>query len=124
MSRKFKSETFRIAWRQGIRCLLTLLILPLGSAMAIEEPKYQVLSAEGPFEHRLYSGYLIAETELPGDFDSASRAGFRRVAGYIFGDLPVVRENFTLLILGIIVVSVMPVVIEAFRAWRAPRADT
>lgn len=45
-------------------------------------------------------------------------------AGYIFGDLPVVRENFTLLILGIIVVSVMPVVIEAFRAWRAPRADT
>ena len=45
-------------------------------------------------------------------------------AGYIFGDLPVVRENFTLLILGIIAVSVMPVVIEAFRAWRAPRADT
>ena len=39
-------------------------------------------------------------------------------AGYVFGDLPVVRQNFTLLILGIIVVSVMPVVIEVLRAWR------
>jgi membrane-associated protein len=42
-------------------------------------------------------------------------------AGYAFGDLPVVRENFTLLILGIIVVSVMPVVIEAIKAWRGAR---
>ncbi len=44
-------------------------------------------------------------------------AGFTG-AGYVFGDLPVVRQNFTLLILGIIVVSVMPVVIEVLRAWR------
>lgn len=43
-------------------------------------------------------------------------------AGYVFGDLPAVRENFTLLILGIIVVSVLPVVIEAWKAWRSPRA--
>jgi len=43
-------------------------------------------------------------------------------AGYAFGDLPVVRENFTLLILGIIVVSVMPVLIEAIKAWRGARA--
>jgi len=42
-------------------------------------------------------------------------------AGYVFGDLPAVRENFTLLILGIIVVSVLPVVIEAWKAWRSPR---
>jgi hypothetical protein len=54
--------------------------------MAIEEPKYQVLLTDGPFEHRLYAGFVVAETELSGDFDSASRNGFRRVAGYIFGD--------------------------------------
>ena len=65
---------------------LGLFALLLGSAMAIEEPKYQILSSEGPFEHRLYKGFVIAETELSGDFDSASRDGFRRVAGYIFGD--------------------------------------
>ena len=43
-------------------------------------------------------------------------------AGYVFGDLPAVRENFTLLILGIIVVSVLPVAMEAWKAWRSSRA--
>lgn len=37
------------------------------------------------------------------------------VLGYFFGNLPVVKENFTLVILGIIVVSVMPGVIEYAR---------
>jgi hypothetical protein len=55
-------------------------------AMAIEEPPFRVIQSEPPFEHRLYSGFVVAETELAGDFDAASRTGFRRVAGYIFGD--------------------------------------
>jgi hypothetical protein len=58
----------------------------LSPAMAIEEPPFRVLQTEPPFEHRLYSGFVVAETELVGDFDGASRTGFRRVAGYIFGD--------------------------------------
>ncbi|WP_342656716.1 DedA family protein [Pantoea sp. RSPAM1] len=36
-------------------------------------------------------------------------------AGYLFGDLPVVQENLKLLILGIIVVSILPGVIEIWR---------
>ncbi|OQP32477.1 MULTISPECIES: DedA family protein [Pantoea] len=36
-------------------------------------------------------------------------------AGYLFGDLPVVQENLKLLIVGIIVVSVLPGVIEVWR---------
>jgi membrane-associated protein len=39
-------------------------------------------------------------------------------AGFFFGELPAVKENFTLLIMGIIVVSVLPVVYEAWKAWR------
>ncbi len=35
--------------------------------------------------------------------------------GYFFGNLPVVRENFSLVILAIIVLSVMPIVYEFFR---------
>jgi len=35
--------------------------------------------------------------------------------GYFFGNLPVVRENFSLVILAIIVLSVLPIVIEWFR---------
>lgn len=36
-------------------------------------------------------------------------------AGYFFGNLPVVKENFSLVILGIIVVSVLPAVVEFLR---------
>lgn len=55
-------------------------------AMAIEEPAYRALISEPPFEHRAYSGYVVAETEIAGDFDAASTRGFRRVAAYIFGE--------------------------------------
>jgi membrane-associated protein len=40
------------------------------------------------------------------------------LGGYFFGNLPVVRENFSLVILAIIVLSLMPAAIEGVRAWR------
>jgi membrane-associated protein len=43
-------------------------------------------------------------------------------AGYWFGNLPVVRENFSLVILVIIVLSILPAIVEAARARvRPPR---
>jgi membrane-associated protein len=41
-------------------------------------------------------------------------------AGYFFGNIPVVRENFTIVILAIVAISVMPVVVEALRGRRRP----
>lgn len=63
-----------------------LLTLFSCAAMAVEEPRYRVVLNDPPFEHRAYEGFVVAETVLTGDFDSASRDGFRRVAGFIFGD--------------------------------------
>ena len=40
------------------------------------------------------------------------------LAGYWFGNLPVVKENFSLVLIGIIVLSVLPIVIEVARARR------
>lgn len=40
------------------------------------------------------------------------------VAGYLFGNIPIVKRNFTLVIFGIIIVSVLPGVIEYLRARR------
>lgn len=40
------------------------------------------------------------------------------VGGYLFGNLPVIKKNFTLVILGIIVVSILPGVIEFYRERR------
>ena len=37
-------------------------------------------------------------------------------AGYFFGNLPKVRENFTVLILGIVVLSLVPIAVEWWRA--------
>ncbi|HYC30904.1 MAG TPA: DedA family protein [Gemmatimonadales bacterium] len=41
------------------------------------------------------------------------------LGGYFFGNIPVVKENFTLVILAIIAVSVMPIVVEAYKARRS-----
>ena len=41
-------------------------------------------------------------------------------AGYFFGNIPVVKDNFSLVILAIIVISVMPALIEFWRARSAP----
>jgi hypothetical protein len=61
-------------------------LLNLGTAMAIEEPKYQVVLSEGDVEIRHYAPMLIAETVVEGDMDEASNQGFRRIADYIFGN--------------------------------------
>jgi membrane-associated protein len=44
-------------------------------------------------------------------------------AGYLFGNIPVVKENFELVVLGIIGVSLLPLAFEIFKAWRQPKAE-
>lgn len=61
---------------------LTLSPVP---AMAIEEPSYQQIEQDGDFSLRQYAAVIVAETEVDGTLDQASSAGFRRLAGYIFG---------------------------------------
>ena len=43
-------------------------------------------------------------------------------AGYFFGNFPVVKKNFELVVLGIIGVSVLPIAIEMWKGRRAGRA--
>lgn len=52
--------------------------------MALEEPQYEVLSERAGYEIRQYAPYLVAEVDVGGR--SADSAGFRTLAGYIFGD--------------------------------------
>jgi len=74
--------------RLNTRPLLALLVGFLGmeSAMAIEEPRYEVRSSQPPFELRYYSPTLIAQTIVNGDMDAASNKGFRLIADFIFGN--------------------------------------
>ena len=41
------------------------------------------------------------------------------LGGYFFGNIPTVRQNFSLVILAIIAISVLPIVIEAVRSRRS-----
>ena len=66
--------------------LLTLSVLWMGNAMAIEEPTFKVLVSDGSFEIRQYAPMLIAETLVEGDMDEASSKGFRLIADFIFGN--------------------------------------
>jgi hypothetical protein len=68
------------------RLLITCILLFLsGAAMAIEEPKYQVVTQDGAYEVRTYGARIVAETWVTGNLSEASNAGFNKVAGYIFG---------------------------------------
>jgi membrane-associated protein len=42
-------------------------------------------------------------------------------AGYLFGAIPIVKDNFELVVVGIVAVSVLPMVIEVVRHWQAER---
>ena len=66
--------------------LLTNALLLSGAAMATEEPKYTVLKQAEDFELRRYESQLVAQTWVSGDQDAASRAGFKVLADYIFGN--------------------------------------
>ena len=65
---------------------LGLGLLWITPAMAIEEPKYEVIVSDAQFEVRHYAPVLIAETIVEGDMDAASSKGFRLIADFIFGN--------------------------------------
>ena len=55
-------------------------------ANKLETPTYETLATDGAFSVRRYAPYVVAQTVVDeADRDLASRAGFRRLAGYIFG---------------------------------------
>lgn len=53
--------------------------------MATEEPSYRSILQETPFEIREYPALIAAEVTVSGERSEAASAGFRLLAGYIFG---------------------------------------
>lgn len=72
-----------------MRWMPTMLVLNfvLGDGlMATERPSFAVERRGSGLEIRQYQPYLVAQTEVDGPLESAGNEGFRRLAGYIFGD--------------------------------------
>ncbi len=53
--------------------------------MAAEEPSFKTIVHEGAFEVRDYPSLVVAEVTVGGNRWQAASAGFRLLAGYIFG---------------------------------------
>jgi hypothetical protein len=53
--------------------------------MAIEEPSFRVLEQDGAFALREYAPYVVAETRVESDFESAGNTAFQRLFRYISG---------------------------------------
>ena len=61
--------------------------------MAVEEPNFQVLKKDPPFEVRQYDSMLIAEVYVSGRRDDATSQGFRLIADFIFGNNVSATQN-------------------------------
>lgn len=72
----------------GYLLLVGGILLISKGAMAAdpEEPEYTLLAQSDDFELRRYDEQLIAQTWVSGDQRAASRAGFKILADYIFGN--------------------------------------
>ena len=71
--------------RISLATLLSILIIILNKAMAIETPKHTFIKKENGFEIREYKPMIIAATNVKSGYSDAAYTGFRRIASYIFG---------------------------------------
>ncbi len=71
--------------RHALAGLMLLLTLLQGTAMATEEPGFTTSLQQDAFEVREYPALVAAEVTVGGERDEAASAGFRLLAGYIFG---------------------------------------
>ena len=71
--------------RIKIAALLSISIIILNKAMAIETPKHTLVKKENGFEIRQYDSMIIATTSVRSDYSDAASTGFRRIVSYIFG---------------------------------------
>ena len=95
----------RIVMKKALLGLVCALFLSEGVAMAAEEPEFAAVSIEGDFDIRDYPALVVATVTVSGSRDEAANAGFRLLAGYIFGGntrrqrvamtAPVVQERAT-----------------------------
>ncbi len=91
MQRRSNGSRKRL-WTVSLLSLTAILVVAAvaiafgGERVAHESPKYQVIDSFGQVEIRQYSPYLVAETAVDGDLETAGNQGFRILAKYIFGD--------------------------------------
>jgi hypothetical protein len=73
----------------SIAILGLLIIWAVGSYLVIrniEEPKFTIVGSKDGYEIREYEPYIVAETDVIGDYGKTTSKGFGIIADYIFGN--------------------------------------
>lgn len=85
----FYNLTLWITAMKLITIILTLVIMTGCTVAGVrnsEEAAHKVLFEQDNIQIRLYEKSLIAQTTTRGDYKGSGNEGFKRLAGYIFGD--------------------------------------
>jgi hypothetical protein len=81
----FSMKTFIIITSVIIVAFGAIQYYTMSSTNNTERQPYKSVEKEGKFEIRFYPSSTIASVTKQGDYESMSSAGFRDLAGYIFG---------------------------------------
>ena len=73
--------------RSFVSVFFALIIAGTGApAMALEEPRFEVIHITDDYEIRRYAPYIVAEVDVAGDMGDSGNRAFRILADYIFGN--------------------------------------
>jgi membrane-associated protein len=108
LNRKYLDQTHRFYEKYGGKTIIIARFVPIIRTFA------PFVAGIGKMTYWRFIAYNI--------FGGIGWIGICIFAGYFFGNLSVVRNNFTLVILAIVVISILPAIIEFFRQRYGKRA--
>lgn len=103
LRRKHIDETQKFYAKYGGRTIIYARFMPIVRTFA------PFVAGVGKMNYRKFLSYNI--------IGAIVWITFFMIVGYVFGNIPLVKRNFTLLILGIIALSLTPPIIGALRNW-------
>jgi membrane-associated protein len=108
VKREYLTRTEAFYDRHGPRTVILARFVPIVRTFA------PFVAGVGAMPYRRFIGYSLAGAVL--------WVGSLTLAGYFFGTIPVVRDNFSIVVLAIVAISIMPMVVQFARSRRATAA--
>jgi membrane-associated protein len=108
LSRRHLERTHQFFERYGPRAVILARFVPIVRTFT------PFVAGVGEMKYSRFLGYDLA--------GGMAWVGLFSCAGYWFGNLPKVRENFSVVILGIIVISTLPIAVELARSYWSARS--
>jgi len=108
VKREYLTRTEAFYERHGPRTVILARFVPIVRTFA------PFVAGVGAMPYHRFIGYSLAGALL--------WVGLLVLSGYFFGTIPVVRDNFSIVVLAIIAISLMPMVVQFVRARRASPA--